>query len=148
MKGSDRKKMIIVIIISVILGYFIIPAPFDNYSDIITFLSIMVGFKITSFSLIFNSKLKKNLYDRKIKFYETELHRIKCLYETSIYFDIISVIIFFLVPKDYYCELSIKFFTLKFNKAVLVLPILFGSLFCFKRLFEDLLRIFIYPTNE
>lgn len=148
MKGSDRKKMITIIIISAILGYFIIPISFDKYSDIITFLSIMVGFKITSFSLVFNSKLKKTLYDRKIKFYETELHRVKSLYKTSIYFDIISVIIIFLIPKDFCYELSIKFFTLRFSKTIFVLPILFGSLFCFKKLFEDLLRIFTYPTNE
>lgn len=147
MKGNDRIVLIIVIITSLIIGYFIIPVSFDSYSDVITFLSIMVGFKITSFSLVFNSKLKKLLYDRKIKYYETELHRVKYLYSTSIYFDIISVLIIFVVPK-FYCKIIIISFELILSKNLLVLPVLLGSIFCFKILFSDLLRIFTFPTNE
>ncbi|ATA72928.1 hypothetical protein CGC49_06340 [Capnocytophaga sp. H4358] len=147
MKGKDKQKLIIIIITSILLGYFVIPFSFDGYSDIITFLSIMIGFKITSFSLVFNSKLKKLLYDRKIKNYETELHRIMYLYKASIYFEVISVIIIFIIPEFYY-EMNIRSFRLEFGKNLVVLPILLGSLFCFKVLFDDLLKIFTYPTNE
>ncbi|MFJ1323238.1 hypothetical protein ACILDT_09520 [Capnocytophaga canis] len=147
MKGKDKQELIIIIITSILLGYFVIPFSFDGYSDIITFLSIMIGFKITSFSLVFNSKLKKLLYDRKIKNYETELHRIMYLYKASIYFEVISVIIIFIIPEFYY-EMNIRSFRLEFGKNLVVLPILLGSLFCFKVLFDDLLKIFTYPTNE
>jgi hypothetical protein len=92
MKGKDNVIFWILIILSIIGGYWVFDIKFNRYSDLITFLSIMIGFKITSLSILFNSPLKKTLFDRKIKHYGTELHRLKDFYKHSIIFEVLSVI--------------------------------------------------------
>lgn len=147
MKGNDKLHLISILITAFIIGFIILLPSFDKYSDLITFLSIMIGFKITSLSIIFNSNLKRTLYDRKIPLYGTELHRIKYFYQSSIFFDTIAVVIIFLIPSYNYLFI-LKGFEINFGKYLIVLPILFGSIFCFYKLFKDLLEIFVYPTND
>ena len=146
MKGNDKLNLITILIISFIVGFVIILPSFDKYSDLITFLSIMLGFKITSLAIIFNSNLKRTLYDRKIPIYGTELHRIKYFYQSSIFFDTIAVVIIFLIPSCNFLFM-LKGIEINFGKYLIVLPILFGSIFCFYKLFKDLMIIFVYPTN-
>lgn len=147
MKGNDKLTLYTILVVAIIIGFLVIPSTFDKYSDLITFLSIMIGFKITSFSVIFNSNLKRVLYDRKIPIYGSELHRIKYFYQSSIYFDTIAVVLIFLIPTgNFLVDLSI--FKINFGKYLIVLPILFGSIYCFYKLFKDLLQVFVYPTND
>ncbi|PUE66220.1 hypothetical protein [Arcobacter lacus] len=134
MKGLDFKIFLIVIVIAFLLGYIVFDKKYDEYSNIITFLSIMIGFKITSLSIIFNSALKKSLYDRKNKDYGTELHRLKDFYKHSIYFEVASITILFLVTSEY--------------KYIFVMPIIIGTIYCFYKTTNELLKIFIHPTNE
>ncbi len=134
MKGIDLKLFWLILVISFIVGLYIFDGKYNEYSNIITFLSIMVGFKITSLSILFNSPLKKTLYDRKNIDYDTELHRLKDFYKHSLYFDVFSVAILFLVISDW--------------KYLFVLPIIAGSIYCFYRITNELLKIFVYPTNE
>lgn len=144
MKGKDKNIFWLIIIVSLILGFWVFDINFNRYSDMITFLSIMIAFKITSLSIIFNSPLKKELYDRTIDKYGTELHRLKDFYKHSLVFEVISVILLFVVPEN----------IMKFNNNIiigrylLVLPILLGVAFCFYTIYNDLLRIFVHPTNE
>ncbi|AJI55438.1 putative membrane protein [Francisella philomiragia] len=134
MKGVDIILFWIILIVSFFIGYYIFDTNYNGYSDIVTFLSIMIGFKITSLSILFNSPLKKTLYDRKNIKYGTELHRLKAFYEHSLYFDVVSVVLLFLIVSPY--------------KYIIVLPIIFGSIYCFYRTSKELLKIFVYPTNE
>lgn len=134
MKGKDLTIFWILLIISFIIGLNIFNNNYKDYSDIITFLSIMIGFKITSLSILFNSPLKKSLYDRKNTDYKTELHRLKDFYKHSLYFEVISVVFLFLVPSEW--------------KYILVLPIITGTVYCFYKTTSELLAIFVYPTNE
>jgi hypothetical protein len=134
MKGIDLKLFWLILIISFAVGLYMFDSNYNEYSNIITFLSIMVGFKITSLSILFNSPLKKTLYDRKNIDYDTELHRLKDFYKHSLYFDVFSVAILFLVVSDW--------------KYLFVLPIIAGSIYCFYRTTNELLKIFVYPTNE
>ena len=46
MKGIDNKIFLGLLLISFIIGILLYDNTFDRYSDMITFLSIMVGFKI------------------------------------------------------------------------------------------------------
>ena len=104
----------------------------------------MIGFEISSLSILFNSSLKKVLYDRPIKLYRSELHRLRDFYRFSIYVDLVYVLIIILLP-----EFSINVndaFTL--TKSIIVFPILLSSLFCLIWLCNDLFHIFVYPTNE
>ena len=51
MKGIDNKIFLGLLLISFIIGILLYDNTFDRYSDMITFLSIMVGFKITSIAI-------------------------------------------------------------------------------------------------
>lgn len=146
MKGKDKYLLCIVLLISLISGYFIFNENFNHYSDLITFLSIMIGFKITSLSILFGSPLKKTLYDRKIKPYETELHRLRNFYRSSLCFDILAVLLLFIIPEC--APLEIGSTSIFVGKYLIVFPVLTGSIFFFYTIFEDLLRIFVHPTNE
>ena len=135
MKGNDLKLFWTIIILSFFIGMYIFDKTYNLYSDIITFLSIMIGFKITSISILYNSPLKKSLYDRKNNVYETELHRLNGFYKHSLFFEVISVTSLFIITNlDY--------------KYLLIFPIVLGTLFCFYKTTSELLKIFVHPTNN
>ncbi len=141
MKGKDLVIFVVLLVLSLIVGLFFYD--YKNYSDIVTFLSIMIGFKITSLSIIFHSPLKRTLFDRKIKLYKTELHRLRDFYKFSIYVSSINIVIILLVPD---CTLEICQFSI--SKSILVLPILISSLYCFIKLCNELFLIFVYQTKN
>lgn len=147
MKGKDNILFWLLIATSIIVGYFIFDKEFKGYSDLITFLSIMIGFKITSLAILFNSPLKKTLFDRKNVIYNTELHRLKDFYEHSLKFEVISVLLLFIVPEKIH-TLNIKSNSSILGRYLLVLPILIGVIFCFYKVYYDLLKIFTHPTNN
>jgi hypothetical protein len=135
MKGKDRHIFYMLLLISFFVGIFVFDKNFILYAEMITFLSIMIGFKITSLSILFNSPLKKTLYDRRIKIYETELHRLKDFYKHSLFFEVFCVFVLFLpVDSDF--------------KYLIIMPILIGVIFCFYKISDDLFRIFVYPTTK
>lgn len=143
MKGTDLKKFFFLLILSIILGFFIF-SNFEAYSDLITFLSITIGFEITSLSIIFGSSLKKKLYDNYNKDYGTELHRLRSYYRFSIYFEIFSILLVFIIP-DFEYKICSK---LAISKSIIVLPILSSSFYCLIKTCNDLFRIFVFPTND
>jgi amino acid permease len=146
MKGLDSLLFWIIIAISCIVGIVVVDENFNNYSDIITFLSIMIGFQITSLSILFNSPLKKHLYDIKSSRYKTELHRLKDYYRHALYFEVIAIVIIFVMPLCIPVDLPFAQFFIK--KYITVLPIILGTVYCFYKICKDLFRIFTFPTNE
>ncbi len=146
MKGKDNIIFWILFILSLIVGYWFFDVKFNRYSDLITFLSIMIGFKITSLSILFNSPLKKTLFDRKIEKYGTELHRLKDFYKHSLIFEVIAVFLVFVTPETY--SFSINSENIIIGRYLLILPILTGVIFCFFKVYFDLLKIFTHPTNN
>lgn len=146
MKGKDKKWFLLLIIISFIIGYFVLSSDYKGYSDLITFLSIMIGFKITSLSILFNSPLKKTLFDRKNIYYKTELHRLRDYYKFSICFEVISLIIIFMLSTKVY-TFSVENISVCLGKHLIIMPILSGTIFCFYKIYNDLLKIFAHPTN-
>ncbi len=143
MKGIDLYIFCLVVIVSFVFGLLCFDCGIDNFSEIVTFLSIIIGFKMTSLSILFNSPLKKVLYDRKIELYKTELHRLRDYYRHSIYFELMSVFFVIAAPPFEFCA-----FNLLVSKSSFVLPIMGGTLFCFYKVFKDLLSTFVYPTNH
>ena len=146
MKGKNLTYFWLIVIISMIGGLFLFDSNFNGYSDLITYLSIMIGFKISSLSILFNSPLRKKLWDaNQVKPYKTELHRIKDYYKHSIIFEVVSVILIFVYPN---C-LEVNFWNIiHLGKQSLVLPVLTGSAYCLYKTCKDLFRIFTYPTND
>lgn len=147
LKGNDLKIFIVLLIISTIFGTYSFDAKFNGYSDLITFLSIIIGFTITSLSILFNSPLKKAMYDRKNPEYLTELHRLGAYYKFSLCFEVLSIFMLFIVP-DVSTKINLKYISVYIGKFLLVLPIVGGSIYCFMKVVNDLLKIFVYPTNE
>jgi hypothetical protein len=146
MKGKDLNWFVLILLGSFIIGFIIYDADYDNYSDIITFLSIMIGFKIASLSILFNSPLKKKLYDRKILKYMTELHRLRDYYRHSLLFEVFSIVALFTLPKRLFSFILFEN-EIVMGKHLFVLPIILGTVFCFYKITDDLLKIFVYPTN-
>lgn len=146
MKGRDFWWLVVVIAISLIMGLFWFNSTFEGYSDLITFLSIMIGFKISSLSILFNSPLRKALRDKDkgCKPYRTELHRIKDYYKSAIAFEVMSVVLMFVYPTCW----QFDWWRIHFGKQSFVLPILVGSTYCLYKVCKDLFRIFTYPTND
>lgn len=147
MKGIDFLHFSVILILSLIFGCWRYDVGYKNYSDLITFLSIMIGFKITSLSILFNSPLKKTLFDRKIKKYMTELHRLRDYYRHSLIFEALSIVAIFIFPKQI-LSFNLCGTTIIIGKYLLVLPVLLGTVFCFYKITYDLLKIFVHPTNE
>jgi hypothetical protein len=107
----------------------------------------MVGFKISSLAILFNSSLKIKLRENEnVKPYKTELHRITDYYKHSIVFSMTSIIIIFTYPECYKIELFNGF--LHLGKQSIVFPILCGSAYCLYKICNDLFRIFTFPANN
>ena len=147
MKGTDKYIFNAIIIISLIISVFVFNESFNSYSDIITFLSIMIGFEITSLSILYNSPLRNTLYYRKISYYKTELHRLKDFYKHALFFEVLSILFLFIVPeKIFYVQIMGN--NICIGRYILVLPILLGTIYCFYKIVNDLLKIFVHPTNN
>ena len=114
MRHKDLTIFVGLIIVSVLISLFVWNHKFSEYSEIVTFLSIIIGFEITSLSIIFNTPLKKTLYDRKNKYYKTELHRLRDFYRFSIYVCLASVVLVILIPEFSFqlCEILLDYYTM------------------------------------
>ncbi len=146
MRGKDLIVFWMVLLISFGVGLFVFDKTFERYSDLITFLSIMIGFKIASLAILFNSPLRKKLREAKADPYKTELHRIKDYYKHSITFEITSIITIFVIPESSNIEFLNN--AIHLGKQSIILPILFGSAYCLYKICNDLFRIFTFPTNN
>lgn len=146
MKGIDKTYFILILLISIPIGYLILPKCYEQFSDLITFLSILIGFQITAISILFNSRIVNVLYDNKNKSYITELHRLKAYFKYAINYELISVVLLLTFPKEF--PLSIFNHQIMFYKSYFVLPIILGSIFCFLKISNEFFRIFILPRNE
>ncbi|MCQ2224202.1 MAG: hypothetical protein MJZ14_00570 [Paludibacteraceae bacterium] len=143
MKGKDLFWFILLVIISPFASILLFDSDFNMYSDLITFLSILIGFEIASLSILFNSPLKKTLYDRTIKRYTTELHRLRDFYRFALVVELVDICIIFIIP-----SFSYTIHNIQLGKNVIILPVLASSIYCFYKICEDLFQIFVYPTND
>ena len=148
MRERDLILFVIILLVAFVAGIFLIDKTCINYSDIITFLSIIIGFEITSLSILFNSPLKKKLFDNKLPRYKTELHRLAYYYKQSFVFGIISIMFIFLFPENLKLDICIKYMSIILGKQSAIYPILAGVVYCFYKICKDLFRIFTFPTND
>lgn len=114
---------------------------FDGYSDLITFLSIMIGFKLTFISVLFGSPLRRILHDTKDLQYHTKLHRLSSMVKKSLYFEFGSILALFVVPD------AAVLFGLPVGRYLLIGPILWIAGYNFYRLCELFFECFVFPTN-
>ena len=142
-------KVIIVVVIGFILGMFAIPMNYNEYSDIITFISIMIGFQSTAFAMYYASPMRKVLWHTKNSEHITELHNIRHMFKLSFYFEMISVSLLFL-PFEFYNKImgNNQLLGYSFGKHSLVIPIISGIIYMFIILNRHLFDLFTHPTND
>lgn len=143
MDKMDKFLNICIFIITSIIFYFLDLEYKDSfYANSITFLSITIGFTITSLSILYNTESIKSfskMQDSEKKNY-TVLHRLGAYYRTQIYFSI-SLILFYLLEN----LLINKFLFLKLL-SILNFPLLFCNCFITYILIKFFMKLFTHPN--
>ena len=131
-----------------IIGYFIMNDTFNYYSETILFLILLIISTMTSFYMLFNSKILHILFTEKCRIYGTKLHAISAYFQTSLYFNAFSIFLILIIPKDMIFDFTIFEIYVKIQKQIIVLPILVNALIFSQRIFSFLFKIFVIPRNE
>lgn len=127
-------------VISLIVGILNLDNPSEaHYNSVITFLSILFGFTLTSFTTLFSSKSVDGLYkiqDKKNRNI-TLKHRLKNYFLASFNISVISILILLLFPnKLSVCHLC-------FHKEMFLYPIIIINSYMYYILLHLLGKIFI-----
>ncbi len=137
-KGRDIYEITIIVVASSIIGLFIFGYK-DNanntfFTELITFLSIMFGFQITAFSILFNSRSLSTLHSLYDEEYDNRLDKLSRYFRFAFYIE------FFII--------SGLFIAKQFNfVSVCVLPILAIVGWCFYKISKVLFEFFNTPRN-
>jgi hypothetical protein len=135
---KDTFALWAVVLLSAIIGIFgKYEIPLSIYSDLITFLSILVGFQVAAFAMLFSSPTVKALYEIKDaeNKYITLKHRLKNYYEFAFSLSLISILLIFMLE---IFNLNI----LWINRAV-ILSIITSNIFIHYRTMRFLYKVFI-----
>ena len=100
MYKKDHWQIWLLGIVLVVFGAAVdIKLPEDLFSELTTFISILVGFQIASFSILFSSPSVKRLYQFKDKEnqYITIKHRLKNYYKFGFNLALLSIVIIFIL---------------------------------------------------
>ncbi len=144
-KNKDRYvKLLILFISGVILTYPLKTVlnleKFNNYPDMVTFLSIISGFYLTSIALLFTSSIRSLLYKSDNKIYGTELHRLRYYFQDAFYFNILPIVMLIVLPST----VTVNIFII--HKYYLVLPIIFVNVYGLYRISDVLFHTFSLPS--
>ncbi len=106
---------------------------FDSYSELITFLSIMIGFKLTFVSVIFNSSIREILYKHDDSEYYTALHRLAKELKSALFYEFFSIVAILIFQPFRY---------------LFIFPVLVTSSYYFVSLVKTFFHCLTYPRNE
>ena len=136
-KGKDILQIIVLEVMSFGIGFFIFyynNTNGDLFSELITFISIMFGFQITAFSILFNSKSLATLHALLDKIYNNRLERLTQYFKFTFYIEFLIIVGLFI--------------TKQFNLVNLfVLPTLSIIGWCFYKISKVLFEFFRTPRN-
>ena len=130
-----------------IIGYFTINDTFYDYSEMMVFLAVLTFSTMTSFNMLFNSKILHVLIKEKCSEHGTKMHAISKYLQESLYFNVISIFLILVIPKNMLFDFTIFEINVKIQKHIIVLPILATSIFFSQRIFSFLFKIFVIPRN-
>lgn len=121
------------------------------YSDLITFISILMGFQITSFSMVFVSPVVKKLYNVKDNEngYITLKHRLKNYYKFAFNVALVSVIAIFVLNIFNTHLIATRFFVINVSwiKRAAVFSIIASNIFANYKTMNFLYKIFIKDND-
>ncbi|GEM_PF-919779 len=117
------------------------------YSDLITFISILMGFQITSFSMVFISPVVKKLYNIKDNEngYITLKHRLKNYYKFAFNVALLSIITIFVL--NIFNPTQIGTINLSWIKRAAIFSIIASNIFANYRTMNFLYKIFIKDND-
>ena len=144
---KDKKENIHFMIflgISILIGI-IVDFSFLNESDFIVFISIILGFQITSVSILFNSRILLLFYNAKDSKYTNKLNRLASYYKSSIFFGFVSVVFVLFINPTWIC-LNLKYFSI--TKSSFYLLFFISPMFWFYKTTKLFFDIFVTPRNE
>jgi hypothetical protein len=143
-----KRKYIFNLLFLFIIGYFIMNDTFNYYSEMMVFLVLLTISTMTSFYMLFNSRVLHILSAEKCSIYGTKLHAISIYLKDSLYFNAFSIFLILIIPKDMLFDFTIFEIYVKIQKQIIVLPILVNALIFSQRIFSFLFKIFVIPRNE
>lgn len=121
------------------------------YSDLITFISILMGFQITSFSMVFVSPVVKKLYNVKDNEngYITLKHRLKNYYKFAFNVALVSVIAIFVLNIFNPHQIATRLFVINLSwvKRAIVFSIIASNIFANYKTMNFLYKIFIKDND-
>lgn len=110
----------------------------------VVFLSITIGYQITSVSILYNSKILKLLHKQYNQLYNNDLNMLASYYKKTIFTGLFLVIILIFI-KDSFCY---SIFNLKIRLYNIYVPISFYIIIYFIKANLVFFKIFVIPRNE
>lgn len=148
----DRKYFYTICCGAICLGLVCNFTPTTNlYSNLITFISILTGFQITSFAMLFSSSIVKGLY--KIKdnenSYITLKHRLKNYYKFAFNLALLSIVIIFILEifKPNHITTPLTVIDLSWIGRSAVFSIIASNIFANYKTMNMLYKIFIQNND-
>ena len=142
----DRKDKLIILIILLILTPLFYFCNFDYktdfYSNVITFLSIMIGFTLTSISVLYNTNFRKNFSKMPNKKGTNILCDLGHYYKMHIYFSVLLVVFYML--EDLIIQ-SNNFLTFI---SCINIPLLFVNIYITYILVKFFIKLFTNPSYD
>lgn len=142
----DRKDKMIILIILLILTPLFYFCNFDYktdfYSNVITFLSIMIGFTLTSISVLYNTNFRKNFSRMPNKKGTNILCGLGHYYKMHIYFSLLLVVFYML--EDLIIQ-SNNFLTFI---SCINIPLLFVNIYITYILVKFFIKLFTNPSYD
>lgn len=147
--NRDFKTLTAILLGTLPISLFVFDFDFIIASDIIVFLSIIIGCQITTVSVLYNSRILNVLHDTvDQEGYGTKLNRLACYYKYSIYTSIFFICILIFVSKDISKIFYIFNFEVVVQKSSFFLPMFASVLYWFIKANRIFFKIFVLPRNE
>lgn len=142
----DKKDKLIIVIILLILSPLFYFCNFDYksnfYSNVITFLSIITGFTLTSISVLYNTNFRKNFSKMANKKGTNILCDLGHYYKIHIYYSILLVLFYMLEDLIFQSNNFSTFI------SCVNIPLLFINIYITYILIKFFIKIFTNPSYE
>lgn len=147
-KLKDKYIVPLVSIGLFLISIFKIDFTFVETSDLAVFISIIIGYQITSVSVLYNSRMLNKLHKDIDNEYTNKLNRIANYYRNSILWGILFVLVIIFIKNDYVKNIDFKIVNISISKYSFFASLTFIILYNFVRGNFIFFKIFVLPRNE
>ena len=115
-KLKDKYIVPLVSIGLFLISIFKIDFTFVETSDLAVFISIIIGYQITSVSVLYNSRMLNKLHKDIDNEYTNKLNRIANYYRNSILWGVLFVLVIIFIKNDYVKNIDFKIVNISISK--------------------------------